>query len=73
MERQFAHRVRCPTCGAWAQLRVAYRDRWPPTAVMFSCRNQTDESHTPPTREQILEMVPRDALLPELDHFGHLR
>jgi hypothetical protein len=58
VERQLAHRVRCPTCGAWAQLRLAYRDDGrPPVPVAFSCVNQTSSSHAPPTREQIMELV----------------
>jgi hypothetical protein len=72
VERQFAHRVVCPTCGQFAQLRIAYRDDWPPIVVMFSCRNQTSASHAPPTREAMLALVPEHVVLPSFDRFGYL-
>lgn len=57
MERQISHRVPCPTCGAWAQLRLSYRDDRPPIAVMLSCPNQTSRDHAVPTRQQIRELI----------------
>jgi hypothetical protein len=72
MERQYAHRVVCPTCGSWAQLRVAYRDQWPPRVVVFSCVNQTEACHLPPSRDALLGLIPTGWPLPEIDEMGHL-
>ena len=72
MERQFAHRVICPICGAFAQLRVAYRDEWPPVVVVFSCRNQTSADHVPPTRDELIALIPTDVGLPQMNRFGDL-
>ena len=65
MERQYAHRVVCPVCGRWAQLRVAYSARHR-RVVVFSCSNQTEASHPPPSRRELLDLIPDDAPLPEL-------
>lgn len=73
MEHQFAHRVSCPTCGEFAQLRVAYRDQWPPVVVAFSCRNQTSATHVPPTQEELIALIPTDIRLPRMNRFGYLR
>jgi hypothetical protein len=72
VERQFAHRVICPTCGSFAQLRVAYRGEWPPVVVVFSCRNQTSAAHAPPTRDQLIGLIPTDVDLPMMNRFGYL-
>jgi hypothetical protein len=72
MERQYAHRVVCPVCGGWAQLRVAYRDRQRPRIVMLSCPNQTERNHPRPSRREMFALVPADALLPPLDSQGYL-
>lgn len=72
MERQYSHRVVCPVCGRWGQLRVAYSDRRPRRVVVFSCPNQTDASHPPPSRQELVALIPSDAALPVLDRFGHL-
>jgi hypothetical protein len=71
LERQYAHRVICPVCGGWAQLRVAYRDNQRPRIVMLSCPNQTERNHPRPSRREMLALLP-DANLPELDEHGHL-
>ncbi len=71
MERQYAHRVVCPVCGRWAQLRVAYSGRRR-RVVVFSCSNQTEAAHPPPSRRELLALIPDDAPLPELDRFGYL-
>lgn len=59
-------------CGGWAQLRVAYRDHQRPRIVMLSCPNQTDRSHVRPSRQEMLALIPADALLPRLDRQGYL-
>jgi hypothetical protein len=64
MPRQVTYRVRCPTCGAWAQLRVADpfgHIQTDPVIVMFSCRNQTSESHPAPLDEELLKLLPDDS------------
>ena len=72
MERQYAHRVVCPVCGGWAQLRVAYRDHQRPRIVMLSCPNQTERTHPRPSRRAMLALVPADPMLPALDGQGFL-
>ena len=71
MERQYSHRVACPVCARWAQLRVAYSDRRR-RVVVFSCSNQTEVAHPPPSRSELLALIPDDAPLPELDRYGYL-
>ncbi len=39
---------------------------------MFSCSNQTEAAHPPPSRRELLALIPDDAPLPELDRFGYL-
>ena len=58
MERQVSHRVVCPTCGAWAQLRVHYYEDRPPAVVMLSCPNQTERWHETPTAAQLVSLIP---------------
>jgi hypothetical protein len=61
MPRQVTHRVLCPTCSEWAQLRVAepFGDfQTAPVVVMFSCVNQTSEEHIPPDDEVLLKLIP---------------
>ncbi len=57
---QVTYRVICPSCGAWAQLRIAESlgDGTDPVIVMFSCPNQTSEAHVAPTGRQLYELLP---------------
>jgi hypothetical protein len=66
MIRQVAHRVSCPVCGDWAQLRIAYpftdpACRTTPVIVMFSCIGQTDEEHISPDDADLLRLLPPDS------------
>jgi hypothetical protein len=59
--RQTTHRVPCPTCGAWAQLRIADPIgglQTEPVVVMFSCVNQTSAAHPVPDDSQLLLLLP---------------
>jgi hypothetical protein len=59
--RQTAYRVVCPTCSAWAQLRVADplgQAQTAPVVVMFSCPNQISEDHKRPGDEDLLMLLP---------------
>jgi hypothetical protein len=61
MPRETAHRVVCPTCSAWAQLRVADpfgRIQTAPVVVLFSCPNQVSEDHKRPSDEELLMLLP---------------
>jgi hypothetical protein len=67
--RQITYRVSCPTCGSWAQLRVAEPFggiQTEPVIVMFSCPEQTDEDHQPPTDEALIKLLPSHMDLPPL-------
>jgi phage terminase large subunit GpA-like protein len=60
MPRQVVYRVRCPTCGEWAQLRVVYAERvdgrrWP---MMLSCPNQTSRAHSAPEFSELADLIP---------------
>jgi predicted RNA-binding Zn-ribbon protein involved in translation (DUF1610 family) len=72
VERQYAHRVVCPVCGRWAQLRVAYRDHQRPRIVVFSCPNQTERTHTRPSRQEMVALIPGEISLPQLDQQGYI-
>jgi hypothetical protein len=64
MPRQTTYRVRCPTCDAWAQLRVADpfgQIQTEPVVVMFSCINQTSEGHPAPIDDHLLKLLPDSA------------
>jgi hypothetical protein len=62
MSQQVAHRVTCPVCGGWAQLRIAYPftdarcDE--PVVVMFSCINQTEAGHWWPAFAELMKLIP---------------
>jgi hypothetical protein len=59
--RQTTHRVPCPTCGEWAQLRTADpigEGQSEPVVVMFSCVNQTSEEHPVPVDDELLRLLP---------------
>jgi hypothetical protein len=61
MPRETAYRVVCPTCSAWAQLRVAApfgHVQTAPVVVLFSCPNQVGEDHKRPSDEELLMLVP---------------
>jgi phage terminase large subunit GpA-like protein len=58
MERTVAYRVVCPSCGEWAQLRVQYVDDHDPTAIAFSCRNQTERTHLEPPSAELQALIP---------------
>ena len=60
MARQVTYRVRCPTCDAWAQLRVAESlgAGHEPVIVMFSCPNQTSEDHPAPSGKALYQLLP---------------
>ncbi len=61
MPRATAYRIMCPTCSAWAQLRVAEpfgKVQTQSVVVLFSCPNQLSEDHKRPRDEELLILVP---------------
>jgi hypothetical protein len=61
MPREITYRVTCPTCGSWAQLRVADpfgKIQTEPVVVMFSCIRQTEDDHETPTDALLLKLLP---------------
>lgn len=58
------HRIKCPSCGAFAQLRVA---NWYDAderevhlgVATFSCINQNARGHVVPHDDQLLAAIPR--------------
>jgi hypothetical protein len=59
--RELTYRVKCPTCRAWSQLRVAesLADNHPDAViVMFSCPNQTSEDHVIAPDNVLLKLIP---------------
>ena len=61
MRKSVAHRMRCPSCGSWAQLRVAYpiteASGRAPVVVLYSCLGETSEGHIRPTDAELLTLV----------------
>jgi hypothetical protein len=58
---QTTYRVTCPTCGSWAQLRVAesFGDQSRElVVVMFSCIGQTHQGHVVPSDAELLNLLP---------------
>ena len=64
MPTEVTHRVRCPSCGEWAQLRVAHTigDGIAPVVVMFSCLGQTREDHVIPSEHDLLTLMPDEVV-----------
>jgi hypothetical protein len=61
--RQTAYRIVCPTCSAFAQLRIADpfgQVQVEPVVVLFSCPNQLSEEHKRPLDDDLLMLVPSD-------------
>lgn len=54
------YRVQCPSCGSWAQLRVAdpIGPQTAPVVVLYSCLGQMDETHVMPGDAELLKLLP---------------
>lgn len=73
MDRKFAHRVQCPSCGVPARLTVLYSEDGRAAGMLFSCRNQGDGMHRPLSTAAMQDLLPQGVQLPRWDTTGHLQ